>query len=109
MRTIQKGPNIVISLDQTEARNGHRPAVDTLFESISEIQQYSKIAVIMTGMGSDGAKGLQVLKQSGSVKAIAESKETSIVFGMPKAAIATNLIDDIQDVENIAQTILKYV
>ncbi|MED3573396.1 chemotaxis response regulator protein-glutamate methylesterase [Cytobacillus praedii] len=109
MRAKQEGSNLVICLDQSEARNGHRPAVDVLFESISEINQYSKVAVIMTGMGSDGSKGLVALKNNASVKAIAESQETSIVFGMPKAAIATNLVDEIQDVENIAQTILKYV
>ncbi|WP_102271441.1 protein-glutamate methylesterase/protein-glutamine glutaminase [Cytobacillus massiliigabonensis] len=109
MRTKQVGANLVISLDQSEARNGHRPAVDVLFESISEINQYMKVAVIMTGMGTDGSKGLVALKENGSVKAIAESEASSIVFGMPKAAIATNLIDEIQDVENIAQTILKYV
>ena len=45
----------------------------------------------MTGMGSDGSKGLISLKRSGQVIAIAESEETSIVFGMPKAAIATDL------------------
>lgn len=109
MRTKQVGPNLVICLDQSEARNGHRPAVDVLFESVSEINHYTKVAVIMTGMGSDGSKGLVALKKNGSVKAIAESQETSIVFGMPKAAIATNLVDEVQDVEKIAQTILKFV
>ena len=109
MRTKQIGANIVINLDQTEARNGHRPAVDVLFESVSEIKHYMKVAVIMTGMGSDGSKGLVALKNNGSVIAIAESQETSIVFGMPKAAIATKLVDEVQDVENIAKTILKYV
>lgn len=109
MKTKQVGANLVICLDQSEPRNGHRPAVDVLFESISEINQFMKVAVIMTGMGSDGSNGLVALKKNGSVKAIAESQETSIVFGMPKAAIATNLVDEIQDVENIAQTIMKYV
>ena len=64
--------------------------------SAARLKGYGKIVVIMTGMGSDGAKGLNSLKNSGLVKAIAESEETCIVFGMPKAAIATNLIDDIE-------------
>ncbi|MBU8877851.1 chemotaxis response regulator protein-glutamate methylesterase [Bacillus sp. FJAT-29790] len=109
MKIKQAGTNLLIHLDQTEARNGHRPAVDVLFESVSEIKDSLKVAVIMTGMGSDGAKGLIALKNSGIVIAIAESHETSIVYGMPKAAIATKLIDEVQDVENIAETILKYV
>ncbi len=75
----------------------------------ARFNDYGKIVVVMTGMGSDGSKGLISLKRSGQVRAIAESKETSIVFGMPKAAIATDLIDEIKDLENIAETIIKYV
>lgn len=103
------GANLAIHLDQSEPRNGHRPAVDVMFESCSDLSHYAKIAVIMTGMGSDGTKGLIKLKESGNVVAIAESEETSIVFGMPKAAIATKLVDEVKNVDNIAETIMKYV
>lgn len=109
LKIKQMSKDLVIQLDQSEARNGHRPAVDVMFESISEVKDYIKVAVIMTGMGSDGSKGLMELKKNGNVKAIAESKETSIVYGMPKAAIETRLIDEIQDVDNIARSIMKYV
>lgn len=103
------GANLAIQLDQSPPRNGHRPAVDVMFESCSELSTYAKISVIMTGMGSDGTKGLIKLKESGNVVAIAESEETSIVFGMPKAAIATKLVDEVKNVDNIAETIMKYV
>ena len=103
------GRNIAVHLDQTEPINGHRPSVDVMFQSASNIDHYKKIAVIMTGMGSDGKNGLVALANQGEIKAIAESKETSIVFGMPKAAIATNYVDNIENVENIAETIMKYV
>ena len=53
----------------------------------------------MTGMGSDGSKGLIKLKENGNVKAIAESKDSCIVFGMPKSAIATNLMDKLETCE----------
>ncbi|WP_082677100.1 protein-glutamate methylesterase/protein-glutamine glutaminase [Bacillus sp. FJAT-29937] len=109
LKVKQSGNILLTSLEKSDVRNGHRPAVDVLFESVSEIKDYKKVAVIMTGMGADGAKGLIALKQSGKVTAIAESQETSIVFGMPKAAIATRLIDEIQDVDKIADSILKYV
>lgn len=102
--------HIIIHLDdKIPPRNGHRPSVDVMFESISRLKDYRKIAVIMTGMGTDGTKGLLELKKCGPVTAIAESQETSIVYGMPKAAVATKLVDEIQNVENIAETILKYV
>jgi len=103
------GRNIAVHLDQTEPINGHRPSVDVMFQSASNIDHYKKIAVVMTGMGSDGKNGLVALANQGEIKAIAESKETSIVFGMPKAAIATNYVDNIENVENIAETIMKYV
>jgi two-component system, chemotaxis family, protein-glutamate methylesterase/glutaminase len=103
------GSTLAISLSQTPPRNGHRPSVDVMFESMSSIKDYSKIAVIMTGMGSDGSKGLVEMKKNGLVKAIAESQDTSIVFGMPKAAIATNMVDEVANVENIAQSIMNYI
>ena len=109
LKVKQTSRNLVTHLEKSEARNGHRPAVDVLFESISEVTEYKKIAVIMTGMGSDGTQGLITMKKKGHVTAIAESQETSIVFGMPKAAIATKLVDEIHDVENIADCILKHV
>jgi two-component system, chemotaxis family, protein-glutamate methylesterase/glutaminase len=102
-------PGLVIQLDQAPPRNGHRPSVDVMFESVSLHSDYAKIAVIMTGMGTDGTKGLIHLNKSGKLKVIAESAESSIVYGMPKAAISTNLVDDVQNVEDIAKTILKYV
>ncbi|MEK4148362.1 chemotaxis response regulator protein-glutamate methylesterase [Robertmurraya sp. FSL W8-0741] len=90
-------------------KSGHRPSVDVMFQSISTISGYTKIAVIMTGMGADGSQGLIELKNSGEVTAIAESEATSIVYGMPKAAIATNLVDEVENVDKIAETILQYI
>lgn len=103
------GASLAVRLAETAPRSGHRPSVDVMFESISCIKNYSSIAVIMTGMGSDGAKGIIELKKNGNVKVIAESDETSIVFGMPKAAIATNLVDEVANVEQIAESIMKYI
>lgn len=103
------GTSLAVSLGQSAPRNGHRPSVDVLFESVSSLEHVSKITVIMTGMGSDGAKGLIEMKKNGNVKAIAESQETSIVFGMPKSAIATNLVDEVVNVENIAESIMNYI
>lgn len=110
LKVKKVGKGLAIALDQSELRNGHRPSVDVMFESVSEIDDLCKIAVIMTGMGSDGANGLIHLKENGlgQVKAIAESQETSIVFGMPKAAISTHLVDKVEDVGRIAKTIVSY-
>lgn len=110
LKVEEKRGDLFVVLDEHELpRAGHRPAVDVMFESVSQLKNYDKIAVIMTGMGSDGSKGLVKLKGGGKVKAIAESEESCIVFGMPKAAISTNLVDEIQSIENIAGCIMKYM
>lgn len=108
LKVRKVGMSWAILLDQSELRNGHRLSVNVLIESVSEMNDYAKIAVIMTGMGMDGSKGLTKLKQKGPLKAIAESQVTSIVFGMPKAAINTKLIDSIEDVEKIARVVISY-
>ena len=105
----EKGSALVLCLDKSETKNGHRPSVDTLFESASALADYQKIAVIMTGMGSDGRNGLIKLKETPSTVSIAESEQTSIVFGMPRAAIAAGCIDKVIDLEKIAGSIAGYV
>lgn len=109
LRIKQSGGKILVELDHNTTSFTHCPSVDLMFESALDLLEYGKIAVVMTGMGSDCSKGLITLKKTGYVKAIAESKESCIVYGMPKAAIATELIDDIVNVEHIAMTILKYL
>lgn len=104
------GTSFGIVLDNNEPpRSGHRPSVDVMFEDVSQWKDFDKVAVIMTGMGQDGSNGLKVLKSTGNVIAIAESAETCIVYGMPKAAVETQLIDEVADVDDIAQTIMKYL
>ena len=104
------GSSFAVVLDNQEPpRAGHRPSVDVMFEDVSQYSEFDKIAVIMTGMGYDGSKGLISLKKTGNVMAIAESAETCIVYGMPKAAVETQLVDEVADVDDIAQTIMKYM
>jgi two-component system, chemotaxis family, protein-glutamate methylesterase/glutaminase len=109
LKVAKLGHSLAVHIDESPARNGHRPSVDVMFESVHAIADYEKIAVIMTGMGSDGTAGLKQLKESGCTKAIAESEETAVVFGMPKAAINANLVDDVVHLNKIAETIMKYV
>lgn len=110
LKLQRRGNTYEIFLDQTEApHSGHRPAVDVMFENVSHYSELDKIAVIMTGMGYDGSKGLIALKERGNVIAIAESQETCIVYGMPKAAVETNLVDEVVEVNEIAKTIMKYL
>jgi two-component system chemotaxis response regulator CheB len=76
----------IVVLNDDARVNGHRPSVDVLFQSVAEEFGPLAVAVLMTGMGDDGAEGLGVVKKAGGTT-IAQSEESCVVFGMPKAAI----------------------
>jgi two-component system, chemotaxis family, protein-glutamate methylesterase/glutaminase len=77
--------DIVVLNDEARV-NGHRPSVDVLFQSVAQEFGSQAVAALMTGMGDDGAEGLGEVKRAGGVT-IAQSEESCVVFGMPKAAI----------------------
>ena len=66
--------------------NGHRPSADVLLRSVAEEFKTQAVGVLMTGMGDDGAEGLGAVKKEGGMT-IAQSEESCVVYGMPKAAI----------------------
>ncbi|HZG83077.1 MAG TPA: chemotaxis response regulator protein-glutamate methylesterase [Brevibacillus sp.] len=94
-------------LHQQEPRAGHRPSVDVLFESASRLTNVDKWAIIMTGMGNDGTKGLQQMKQSGIVTSIVEDESTCIVYGMPRAAYQAGLADHVAPLDKIPELLCK--
>ncbi|MBN1411752.1 MAG: chemotaxis response regulator protein-glutamate methylesterase [Spirochaetales bacterium] len=85
-----------------------RPAVDVLFKSIAESVGKNAIGVLLTGMGKDGAKGLLEMRQNGA-HTIAQDESTSIVFGMPKEAIAAGAVVDVLPVDRITASIYDYL
>lgn len=99
-----------ISIYKDRERDGHRPSVNILFESIAKLKNLKKIAVILTGMGKDGATGVAEIKQQDKEAiVIVESIETAIIHGMPRAAIETGNVTAIIRLENIAETIMDYI
>lgn len=101
------GGKMRVHLHQAEPRSGHRPSVDVLFESVSRLTNVDKWAIIMTGMGSDGTKGLKLMKETGHVTSIIEDESSCVVFGMPRAAIQAGLADNVVPLEKIAETLQK--
>lgn len=98
-----------IGLGREEPRNGHRPSVDVLFESLARLTELKRHAVILTGMGSDGAKGMKLLKESGAASTIAEAEETCVVYGMPRAAKELGAADRIEKLHDIPGALMELV
>ncbi len=103
------GTTLAVQLNQLSPRNGHRPSVDVLFESLADLSNYSILTVVMTGMGADGSQGLIKLKKQCNTYSIAEAKESCIVFGMPRAAIKTNQVDEVVHLKKISMRISELV
>ena len=102
------GKNRLIKITDDPPENSCKPSVDYLFRSVGDYYVGRTTAVIMTGMGSDGTKGIEILKNKGSY-IIAQSEETCIVYGMPKAPIEAGLVDVVVPLGKIADEIIKSV
>ncbi|WLR43523.1 CheB methylesterase domain-containing protein [Bacillus carboniphilus] len=99
--------NIILNVSPNSSKYVHSPSVDVLFRSVSELNDYYKVAILLTGMGKDGTKGMRDLKAKENVTTIAESQESAIVYGMPKSAIEANLIDEIIHLDDIARRVVN--
>ena len=102
------GQNRQIKITNDPPENSCKPSADYLFRSVGDYYVGRTTAVIMTGMGSDGTKGLQVLNQKGAT-IIAQNEETCVVFGMPKKPIESGITDVIAPLNKIADEIIKTV
>jgi two-component system chemotaxis response regulator CheB len=85
--------------------NGHRPSVDVLFRSVADEFGASALAVLMTGMGEDGAQGMGTVKAAGGMT-IAQSEDSCVVYGMPKAAIERGYATRVVDLDALANTLI---
>jgi two-component system chemotaxis response regulator CheB len=94
----------VVVLSDEERVNGHRPSADVLFRSVASEFGAGSIGVIMTGMGEDGAEGLGAIRNAGGLT-IAQSEESCVVFGMPKAAIERGYALRVVPLEALANTL----
>ncbi|SDC86823.1 two-component system, chemotaxis family, response regulator CheB [Paenibacillus sp. UNCCL117] len=98
-----------IHLSKDAPRSGHRPSVDALFESLLPLKELKRHIVIMTGMGSDGARGMKALQDAGAATTIAEAEDTCIVYGMPRAAVELNCVNHILPQQEISRKLIEVV
>lgn len=104
------GRSMAFIVDQSPIVRGLRPSYDLLLESVADSGIGGVVTVTLTGMGSDGARGLAHLKREcQDVYSIAEAEETAVIFGMPKAAIKTGYIDAILNLEQIPSAMIDQI
>jgi two-component system, chemotaxis family, protein-glutamate methylesterase/glutaminase len=104
----RSGANYVCELSGAEAVNRHRPSVDVLFRSAANQAGRNAVAIILTGMGRDGAAGMKEMHDAGA-HTIAQDETSCIVFGMPKEAIARGGVDEILPLGDIPRAILNHL
>ncbi|WP_242095350.1 MULTISPECIES: chemotaxis response regulator protein-glutamate methylesterase [unclassified Sphingomonas] len=102
----RQGARYVVAVREGPLVSRHRPSVDVLFRSAARNAGANAVGIIMTGMGDDGARGLLEMKQAGA-RTIAQDEASSIVFGMPKEAIARGAADRIAPLNHIARELLQ--
>lgn len=93
-------------LNRSPRVSGHRPSVDVLFESVARSFGEDAVGVIMTGMGDDGVEGLVRLQEAGAAT-LAQDERSSVIFGMPKAAIRQGCVGEIVSLGKILPRALK--
>jgi two-component system chemotaxis response regulator CheB len=103
---VKSGSKVVCHIVQTEKVNRHRPAVDVMFNSLLEVYGSDIVAVMLTGMGSDGAQAMLNLKNAG-VATFAQDEATSVVWGMPQAAYNLGAVDEVLPLQKISEKMLK--
>ncbi len=97
-----------LKLDDGPRISGYRPCADVAFESAAAYGGANVIGVVLTGMGNDGARGVQALKAArGSV--LAQDEATSVIFGMPAEAIRTGAVDQVVGIDEMYSAIEKYL
>ncbi len=101
----RQGARYVVSVRDGPLVSRHRPSVDVLFRSAARFAGSNAVGVIMTGMGDDGARGLAEMREAGA-RTLAQDEATSVVFGMPKEAIARGGVEKVVPLERIAREIL---
>ena len=106
LEVVRTGANYTCRLNDGPAVSGHRPSVDVLFRSVATSARGNAIGIILTGMGKDGAEGLQQMRAAGAAT-IGQNEATCIVYGMPKAAAAIGATEIELPLEKIAGAILE--
>jgi len=103
---VRRGVTLKASLDDRPKVSGHKPSADVMFASVARTCGPRSLGVVMTGMGCDGARGLQTLHEAGAWT-IAQDEQSSLVYGMPKAAERTGCVNHTASLAQIPHAIAR--
>jgi len=101
----RSGANYVAVVDDGEPVNRHKPSVEVLFNSAAQVAGRNAYAIMLTGMGNDGAKAMRGMRDAGSYNYV-QDEASCIVFGMPKEAIAAGAADEVLPLVQIAPALI---
>ncbi|HEY7098965.1 MAG TPA: chemotaxis response regulator protein-glutamate methylesterase [Terriglobales bacterium] len=108
MTVVRHNGHVLLSLNQELPENFCRPAVDVLFRSVAHTYGASTLAVVMTGMGSDGARGACEIRDAGGA-VLVQDQDSSVVWGMPGAVANAGAVDKICPLKQLSQEIVERV
>jgi two-component system, chemotaxis family, protein-glutamate methylesterase/glutaminase len=107
MELYRSGAQYFIKVRDGQLVNRHKPSVDVLFDSVARHAGQNAMGIIMTGMGHDGAAGLLAMKNAGA-HTIAQDEASSVVYGMPREAVAINASNQIMSLTNMPSKLISY-
>ena len=108
MTVVRKGMGVSLQLNQDPPENSCRPAVDVLFRSVAQSYGPNVLGVVMTGMGSDGARGAAHIREAGG-EILVQDEASSVVWGMPGAVVEAGTADKICPLTEISSEIIRRV
>jgi two-component system CheB/CheR fusion protein len=103
--TITKG---ILRVDRPAPPRQRRFPIDTFFQSLAEDQEENAVAIVLSGIGSDGSLGIRMIKEQGGLTLAQAEHDHSAMTGMPQSAAATGLVDSVMRVEDMPARLLEY-
>jgi two-component system chemotaxis response regulator CheB len=103
----REGTALKVDIVPPQPEDRYVPSVDRMLTSCAAAMGADLCAIVLTGMGGDGGRGIKAVKAAGG-RTLAEAPETAVIFGMPQEAIATGAVDDVVPLPNIPERIARF-
>jgi two-component system chemotaxis response regulator CheB len=100
------GSSYICKLNDGPLVNRHKPAVDVMFNSLAKSVGKDAVGILLTGMGRDGAAGLEAMKKSGA-KTMVQDEQSSVVWGMPREAVKRGVVDEIISLQSLPKRLIE--